>query len=155
MYTNECDVCNACMRAENFECFNQRNFYSWQKVDRKVRNTCLIASHRELVNMFNTQMPVLKKPIFVKREQNMFYNNVKDSFEENEVLVHVDYSENYSNKHQQEIQNARPAQNTFSIFTACCYFRGDDGEVVSKNITITCNATDHSPIAAQLHHEGD
>ena len=103
MYTNECDVCNACMRAENFESFNERNFYSWQKVDGKVRNTCLIASHRELVNMFNTQMPVLKKPIFVKREQNMFYNNVKDSFEENEVLVHVDYSENYRNKHQQEI----------------------------------------------------
>ena len=78
----------------------------------------------------------------------MFYNNVKDNFEENEVLVHVDYSENYSNKHQQEIQNAYPAHNTFSIFTACCYFRGDGREVVSKNIMITCNATDHSRIAA-------
>ena len=78
MYTNEGDVCNACMRAENFECFNERNFYWWQKVDGKVLNTCLTASHRELVNIFNTQMPVLKKHIFVKREQKMFYNNVKD-----------------------------------------------------------------------------
>ena len=31
---------------------------------------------------------------------------------------------------------------------ACCYFRGDDGEVVSKNITVTSNAADHSRIAA-------
>ena len=98
MYTNECDVCNVCISPENFERFNERNFYSWQKVDGKVRKTCLTASHRELVNMFNTQMPVLKKHIFVKREQNTFYNNVKDNLEENEVLVHVDYSENYSNK---------------------------------------------------------
>ena len=45
-------------------------------------------------------------------------------------------------------KNAYPAHNTFSIFTACCYFRGDGGEVVSKNIMITCNATDHSRIAA-------
>ena len=32
----------------------------------------------------------------------------------------------------------------------CCYFRGDDGEVVSKNITVTSNATDHSRIAAHF-----
>ena len=31
---------------------------------------------------------------------------------------------------------------------ACCYIRGDDGEVVGKNITVTSNATDHSRIAA-------
>ena len=32
----------------------------------------------------------------------------------------------------------------------CCYFRGDDGEVVSKNITVTSNAADHSRIAAHF-----
>ena len=72
MNTNECNVCHVYIRTENFERFNERNFYSWQKVDGKVRKTCLTASHRELVNMFNTQMPVLKKHIFVKREQNTF-----------------------------------------------------------------------------------
>ena len=137
-----------CISAENFERFSERNFYSWQKVDGKVRKTCLTASHRELVNMFNTQMPVLKKHIFVKREQNTFYNNVKDNLEENEVVIHADYRENSSKKDQQEIQSACFGHNTFSIFTACCCFREDDGEVVSKNITVTSNATDHSRAAA-------
>ena len=72
MNTNECNVCHVYIRTENFERFNDRNFYSWQKVDGKVQKTCLAASDRELVNMFNTQMPVLKKHIFVKREQNTF-----------------------------------------------------------------------------------
>ena len=131
MYTNEWDVCNVCISAENFERFNKRNVYSWQKVDGKVRKKCLTASHRELFNMFNTQMPVLKKHIFVKREENTFHNNVKDNLED-----------------QQEIQSAYFGHNTLSIFTACYCFRGGDGEVVSKNITVTSNATDHSRIAA-------
>ena len=148
MYTNECDVCNVCISAENFERFNERTFCSWQKVGGKVQKTCLIASRRELVNMFNTQILVLKKHMIVKCEQNNFYNNVKDNLEENEVLVHVDYSKSYSDKDQQEIQSAYFGHNTLSIFTACYCFRGGDGEVVSKNITVTSNATDHSRIAA-------
>ena len=148
MYTNECDVCNVCISAENFERFNERTFYSWQKVDGKVQKTCLTASRRELVNMFNSKISVLKMHIIVKREQKRFYNNVKDNLEENEVLVHVDYSKSYSDKDQQEIQSAYFGHNTLSIFTACYCFRGGDGEIVSKNITVTSNATDHSRIAA-------
>ena len=148
MYTYKCDVCNVCICADNFGRFNECYFYNWQKVDGKVRKTCLTASHRELFNMFNTQMPVLKKYIFVKHKQNTFYNNVKDNLEENEVLVDVVYRENYSNKDQQEIQSAYFGHNILSIFMACCCFCGDDREVVSKNITVTSNATDHSLIAA-------
>ena len=56
---------------------------------------------------------------------------------------------NYSNKDQQEIQNANFGHNIFSIFMACCYFRGDGRELICKNITVNSNATDHSRIAAQ------
>jgi len=148
MYTNECDVCKVAINAEDFQRLDDRMFYSWKTVDGKVKKVNLTASHYELVDMFNAEIKVLKKHIFVKREQNKFYNNVKDNLEENEVLIHVDYSENYSNKDQQEIQSAYFGHDTFSLFTACCYFRGDNGETVSKNITVTSNATDHSRIAA-------
>ena len=45
------------------------------------------AFHLEHVNMFNTQMLVLKNNIIVKREQNTFYNNAKDNLKENEVTI--------------------------------------------------------------------
>ena len=151
MYTNECDVCNVCISVENFERFNERTFYSWQKVDGKVQKTCLTASRRELVNMFNSKISVLKMHIIVKREQKRFYNNVKDNLEENEVLAHVDYSDNYSIKDQQKIQSAYFGHNAFSIFTAWWYFRGDEEKVVSKNIMVTSNATDHSRIAPHTY----
>ena len=38
--------------------------------------------------------------IFVKCEQNKFYDHLKEHLEENAVLIHVGYSENYSNKEQ-------------------------------------------------------
>ena len=64
------------------------------------------------------------------------------------MLIHDDYSENYSNNDQQEIRSAYFGHNSFLSFTAFCYFCGDNGKVVNKNIKVTSNATDHSRTAA-------
>ena len=61
--------------------------------------------------------------------------------------MHVDYSENYSNIQQGEIQSAYFGHDSISIFTACCYLR-KDGDLINKDITIISEASDHSRIAA-------
>ena len=43
---------------------------------------------------------------------------------------------------------AKVLNNSFSIFTACCYTRGIDGTLFNKNFTVTSEATDHSRIVA-------
>ena len=40
---------------------------------------------------------VLKKNIYIKREQQARYNKLKEELGQNEVLLHVNYSENYGN----------------------------------------------------------
>ena len=47
-----------------------------------------------------------------------------------------------------QTQSAYFGHNTFSILTACAYYRTTGGKVGNKNITVTSNATDHSRIAA-------
>ena len=37
---------------------------------------------------------VLKKNIYIKREQQACYNKLKEELGQNEVLLHVNYSEN-------------------------------------------------------------
>ena len=64
------------------------------------------------------------------------------------MLMHVDYSENYVNVQQGEIQSAYFGHSTFSIFTACCYIRGEDGKLASENVTVVSEASDHPRIAA-------
>lgn len=145
--------CNAC-------CFGFKTDYEgdvddanlsspqWKRVEGKVRKVDIEMSRQELIEEFNRQIKILKKHIYIKREQNKFYNNLKSTLKPSEILIHVDYSENYANKEQQEIQSAYFGHETFSIFTACCYLRGPDQELINENITITSESSDHSRIAA-------
>ena len=84
--------------------------------------------------------------ICVKRTQNTHYNRLKENLKTNEFIIHVDYSENYKDKEQDEIQSVCLGHNSFSIFTACCYTRGIDDTLLNENFT--SEATDHSRIAA-------
>ena len=120
----------------------------WQKVYNKVQKTIPNVAPNELVELFNFQIQTLKKHISVKCEQNKFCNHLKEHLEEVAVLIHVDYGENNPNKEQQETQSAYFRQETFSIFIAYWYFRGNDGKLKTRNVTVTSEAKDHSRIAA-------
>ena len=123
-------------------------YYEWTKVDGKVKKVLSSVDIEDAIALFNDHMKVLKAHIFVKRTQNTTYNALKNNLKENEIIVHVDYSENYNNKEQDEIQSAYFGHSTFSIFTACCYLLGVDGNLINENFTITSEAPDHSRIAA-------
>ena len=75
------------------------------------------------------------KNIYVKCQQHACYNKLKEEPGENEVLSHVDYSENYSNIQQGEMQRAYFGHNSFLIFTTCSYLR-KDGDHINENISI-------------------
>ena len=83
----------------------------------------------------------MKKYICVKRQQHACYNKLKEELGENEVLLNVEYSENYSNIQQGEIQSAYFGHDSFLIFT------DKDGDLNNENITIISEASDHSRIA--------
>lgn len=72
---------------------------------------------------------------------------VKEDLDHHTALFHVDYSESYKNKQQDEIQSAYFGQNSFSIFTASVYYK-DSEEVVKKPMTIISESSDHSRIAS-------
>jgi len=55
-----------------------------------------------------------------------YYNHLKQNLKKDQCIVHVDYSEGYSNKQQDEIQSAYFGHSTFSIFTVCGYYRPSD-----------------------------
>ena len=89
----------------------------------------------------------MKKHIYVKRQQYACYNKLKEELGENEILLHVDYSENYSNIQQGEMRCAYFGHDSFSIFTACCYLC-KECDLINENISIISEAKDHSRIAA-------
>lgn len=71
------------------------------------------------------------------------------NLKQGEVILHVDYSESYKNRQQDEIQSAYFGQSSFSLFTACVYYN-NNGSLMKKPITVVSESSDHSRIAA-LH----
>ena len=51
-------------------------------------------------------------------------------------------------KNSKKIESAYFGHECFSDFTACCYLRATNRELVNENITVTSEANDHSRIAA-------
>ena len=81
-------------------------FHQWIRVNNKIQKSEIGLPFDEICQKFNNDIKVLKKHICVKRQQHACYNKLKEDLGENEVLLHVDYSENYFNIQQGEIQSA-------------------------------------------------
>ena len=66
----------------------------------KVKKVVKSVAVEEAIELFNEQVKMLKAHIFVKRTQNTHYNRLKKNLKANEFIIHVDYSENYKDKEQ-------------------------------------------------------
>ena len=64
------------------------------------------------------------------------------------MLMEVDYIKSYKNAEQNEIQSGYFGHSCFSIFTACCYYRTEEGDLMTHPATITSESRNHSRIAA-------
>ena len=98
--------------------------------------------------IINENIDLFKRTIGALKKHIEFYDEVKNNLSRNEIVVHVNYSENYENKHQREIQSAYFGYTTFSIFNAYCYVCDVTGKVICKSVTISTELPDHSRSAA-------
>ena len=97
----------------------------------------------DLITSFDEEVRVLKKHIFIKRQQHAAYNHLKENLKPGEILPHVNYSENYVNKQRGEIQSAYYGHDSFFIFMACSCLHDVNGKLVNENVTVISEARDH------------
>ena len=60
------------------------------------------------------------------------------------MLVHVDFTESYKSDQQNEIQSAYLGNQSFSLFTSCCYFKGVTSEINNKRVVVVIENSDHN-----------
>ena len=89
----------------------------------------------DAINLLKQQIVVLKSHLFTKRTQLECYNTIKENLKQSDLLIHVDYSQNYDNNPQNEVQSVYFGHNSFSIFTACCYFQDETNSLAKQVIT--------------------
>ena len=117
-------------------------------MDGRVQKLSTSIDVEEISSCLNAYVKTLKRHIHVKRIQNNSFNNLKLNLKPNEdILIQENYSKNYFNKNQGQIQSAYFGQRSFFIFTACCYVN-IDGSIINEKFTVMSEAKDHSRSAA-------
>ncbi|XP_022107154.1 uncharacterized protein LOC110988171 [Acanthaster planci] len=71
------------------------------------------------------------------------YQDLKNNLKSNEIIVHVDFSENYDNKQQHAIQSAYFGYQSFSLYTVCVYHVQND-KVKTQSYALVTETTEHS-----------
>ena len=130
---------------------NDIKFGEWRQVHRRVQKVSVSIDVQVVSACFNAHSKTLKRHIHVKRIKHTALKNKKSNLQEKkEILIQVDYGENYTcytNKGQGQVQSAYFGQKPFSIFTACCHLKVD-GVILNENVTVTSETNDNPRSAA-------
>ena len=66
-----------------------------------------------------------------------------DNLTDDQIVIHIDYNENYKNRQANEIKNAYFGHHQFSIYTACIYYK-KGCKVEVQNFGLVTKDNDHS-----------
>ena len=125
------------------------SFLNWQRVDKYIAKINQSLLFDQAIEKWNSTILTIKKQIYRKRKQVASYNQQKLDLKPGQALIHVDYSESYSNSKQDEAQSVYFGQQNVSIFTFCCYYCDSSEDNLTKfPIAVISELNDHSRIAA-------
>ena len=106
---------------------NKLKYYQWASVEGKSQKVLLTAELSDIPDTLKNKIDELKYHHFVKNQQYNVYSSLKAELPLNSILMHVDYSEGYDNKNQDECQASYFGHAQFSIFRACVYVPSAEG----------------------------
>lgn len=127
---------------------------TWEKWDKVNGRFTLVPDKGtvlDCVNKLQESLPSFLNHTFVKRQQSEAFKEARDFIRVNEVLIQVDYAENYSCKFQHEIQSAHWSQKLVSIFTAVAWYRPEEGaEVQCKSFAFVSDWAEHDKYSVHV-----
>ena len=102
---------------------NMVRYYQWKRGDDGYLTKLVIeVDVHEALGLWQSMVETLKEHIRYKRRQLKEIRRITDSLTMEEILIHLDYIENYKSDHQNEIQSAYFGSKSFSLFTAYTYY---------------------------------
>ena len=148
-----CEDCpSPMMTSEDFageqEDSSEISYWTWTKDSNGYIIKAKITNNQTNVSeLWADTVEELKQHIHRKRVQFAAIENIKNNLSDGQLLTHVDYSENYKAKHQNEIQSAYFGGKSFSLFTACTYYT-ENGELKKLPTTVVTESRDKSRSAS-------
>uniref|UniRef100_A0A1B6J1Y9 Uncharacterized protein n=1 Tax=Homalodisca liturata TaxID=320908 RepID=A0A1B6J1Y9_9HEMI len=168
---NEFCMMNLCEKCENSHISYQYDndfkvkFYQWQTVKEekvikgkrkkivKIVKKKNIQNVSELCNELNNELIAFKKHVYYYIQQSSKLKQLKANLTEGELLVRIDFSENYIAKHTEEIQSAHfgASKRQITLNTGLYYVKNNSGKLVAKSFCTLSDHLDHQAHAIWAH----
>lgn len=123
-------------------------YFCWTTIEKRITKAKFSLGFEDAVALMKEKIKILKEHISVKRIQFSAYVQQKQDLTAADLLVHVDFAENYKNDQQDEIQSAYFGHQSFSLFTSCCYFLDEEQKLDHKSIVVITESSDHNRITS-------
>ncbi|CAG5052596.1 unnamed protein product [Parnassius apollo] len=162
MYS-ECNICETTSPTYNFTKAKKYDNVTWiewitkdveyEKNDETKKTKKVVTESKTekleiLINLFEKELTKFKEHYFNIWHQYNVYRNLKSSLQHNEVMIHCDFSENYTCKMHRQIQSAHfGTQNQISLHTSVIYVKSSK----PRAYCTLSDSTDHSPAAIWAH----
>lgn len=75
----------------------------------------------KVLNLWQSMIKIPKWHVYTKPQQPVI-SCLSDNVSAEQILYHLDYSEDYKLKHQNELEIAYFSNHPFSIFATCTYY---------------------------------
>ncbi len=107
-------------------------------------------SFPEFCDLVLTQLLILIPHHYYTIEQAKYFKQRKESLSPSEVIVVLDFAENYTYTIQDEIQSNYFNKQQLSIHPACLYYKDEKGETKEKSFCYVSEDTNHDAAFVQV-----
>ncbi|XP_074029570.1 uncharacterized protein [Leptinotarsa decemlineata] len=124
-------------------------YKQWVSVDRCTFETFCKTVMEEFIESFCEQLVALKKHSFISTQQSKYYKDLKEQIQENEAVVSLDFSENYSFVVQDEAQFFHWNNDQATVHPFAVYYNEKE-EIKYTSFVIISKCLIHDSIAVHL-----
>lgn len=98
-------------------------YFQWGTIDKKVQKQKCDGSISDVLDCLEKQWLQFLTHCYTKDSQSQasYIDSAKANLSQNEVVIQVDFSENYQTFYQDEIQSAHWAYSQITLFTCCVW----------------------------------
>lgn len=115
-----------------------------------MKKVCKEGTIIDVFLSLRSKLPHFLEHVFVKRQQSAYFEERKGNLVEGETLVQVDFAENYSCKHQDEIQSAHWNQDQITLFTVAIWTKSKAEDLTCDSHVIVSDDLEHNKTAVTV-----
>nr|XP_042900443.1 uncharacterized protein LOC122269779 [Parasteatoda tepidariorum] len=100
-----------------------------------------------------SQLHLLSRHTYNASKQHFEFRYSKENLSNDEVIIHVDFAENYSIKHDREIMSAHWETDSVTLYTCVTYYKDETNSLAHQSYAIVSDDLSHNKNSVKIFNE--